>query len=288
MDVRVVALGVLLLFGAGCAQPGPSASNAEALDDLLGYVASLRGDGDFQSGMAPYVVEVAWAAGRDPATWPPEHPVLPDVQVPAGGPLLQVLRPLYALALADAPGADERRARILESFDGEQFGDPLLLNDDAFALLALDADGEPDTSEAVRSSAGFLLAHRDGGGWSYAIGGPAGVDTTGIALAALASAGRLADVPAADVAGFLAAARDGAGYAESTSGTANCDSTVWALRSLSLLGLDTPSAAWDFLISLQQVDGGIAYRPGQGSNGLCSVEVATLWGLRATDRLVAV
>lgn len=261
-------------------------SDDKALSALLDHVGGLRGaDGTFPVATAPYVVEAAWASDLDPSVWPPEHPVLPDVRVAEGATFLQSLRPLYALALADAPGADDRRDALLAGFDGTQFGDPRLLNDDIFALLALDADGEADGSDAVRAASGFLLANRNDGLWSYAVGGAGGIDTTGMAVTALAVSGRLTEIPAAEVVNAIATARDGAGYAESAGDDANCDSTVWAIRGLTALGTEAPREAWLYLRTLQQADGGIAYRAGEESNGLCSTEVATLWGLRATERL---
>ena len=155
----------------------------------------------------------------------------------------------------------------------------------AFALLALAADGEPTDGAALQAGASFLLANQADGGWPYAVGGHAGVDTTGMVLAAVAAAGRLGDVPAGDVVAFLQEARDGEGFAESPGGDGNCDSTVWALRAFALLGQDGPLGARDFLRGLQGADGGLAYRPGEASNPLCSLEAATLWGLQKTGRL---
>ena len=276
-------LGLLALSGClGPPAPGPSDT---PLDAALQYLAGLGQDG-YAPSLAPYVAEASWAAGLNPAAWPRDRPVLDDVAVPSGGPLLAALRPLHALALADAPGRDQRVQRVLDAFDGRQFGDPGLLNDDAFALLVLDADGVPDAHPAVQAGAGTLL-EAQAGGWPYAVGGEPGADTTGFALAALHASGLLGQADASAATDFLHATRDGAAFAETPGGRANCNSSVWALRGLLLLGVGTPPEAWDWLESLQQADGGLAYQPGQAANALCSAEAATLWGLRATGRLAA-
>lgn len=261
---------------------GDAAAEAEA---ILDWLSTLAGPNGFDIQMAPYVVEAAWASGRNPTTWPASSPVLGDVAVPASGSLLQALRPLHALAVAHAPGAQARQERILAAFDGEQFGERALLNDDAFALLALRHDGLAAGHPAIVNASRFLLAQQDGG-WSHAVGGQASVDVTGFVVAALHAAGRLAEADLSAVRGFLEAARDGSGFAERPGGQANCNSSAWAVRSLALLG--EPAAAeagWTFLASLRQDDGSVAYAPGQAGNALCSAEAATAWGLRATQRL---
>lgn len=280
----LLAFALTVVLASGCLAGPVEASDDVILEGLLGAVERIYAESGYSSGLAPYVVEVAWAAGLSPHAWPQAHPAAPGIVVPADGALISKLRPLYALGLSNAPGSDERRTRILEAFDGQQFGHPALLNDDAFAILALIANGEATNHPAIVAASDWLRRHQSGG-WSYSDVGPVGTDMTGIIVSALHQAGRAGDVDREAALEFVRSTRGDAGYAETPKGAMNCDSTVWAIRTLATLGETVPPEDWRALKALRQSDGGFALRSGESSNSLCTLEVAVLYGLKTTERL---
>ncbi|MEA3189898.1 MAG: Squalene-hopene cyclase C-terminal domain [Thermoplasmata archaeon] len=190
------------------------------------------------------------------------------------------LRPLHALALAYGPGnasVQALRDRVLATFDGHQFGDPQLLNDDAWSLKALRAAGVPAADARLQAAADALL--RNGTAWSHAVGAAPDVDSTGMVLEGLAAAGRLDAATAAAAGAWVRAAQDPAGgWPMQPGGEANCDSTVWGIRALRATGGgEVPAAAWSFLAGLQGPDGGLSWVEGQPSNAYCTAEAAALW-----------
>lgn len=279
-------VAVLALVLSGCVRPeaqGPDAGD-EADRALSALLASRDPDGRWPTGLLPYVAEAASAAGKDLRAWPEPLAVADQVQWPADdAPLLQALRPLHAAALAwnDDPASMQRvRDRVLAGFDGTQFGEPALLNDDAFALIVLGATGMGSSEQLalVGPAADGLVANQSAdGGWSWSVGGAGETDMTGLVVEGLAQAGALGKVDGSTVLDFLATtAGPEGGYALMASGTANCDSTVWAIRSHDALGLVAPPRAWEFLLGLQLDDGSFSYTREGPSNALCTAEAATL------------
>lgn len=296
----VASLALLSL--PGCAVPGSgsddltsasrSATAAPSHIETAGlqawdHLLSLRDDGGrWSEGLVPYLVEAAVAGGRDPRSWPPELPLVQQLGWPAdNGSYIGSLRSLYAFALANER-AEEVEGRILEGFDGRQFGDPALLNDDAFALLALHATADRDDPRWSGWTASLASNQSDDGGWSWGVGGPGETDMTGIVLDAIGQEAQAGPADSERAAVFFATTRapDGGHALMPGDDAGNCDSTVWALRGLARVeGGDGASdaerrAAWDFLLALQRDDGGFAYQPDGPANALCTAEVAALIG----------
>jgi hypothetical protein len=277
-----LAAAVLVL--GGCL--APSAPTWTGLGTAtLDALAAAQKDGKFDPFLVPYAVEAAVRNGIEPDTWPPRHPLLDALAVPAG-PYLAQLRPSYALALANPGDPDVQsrvRATVLAGFDGIQFGDADKTLDDAFALLALAAIGNAASSQAAAAATWLVSAANATGGWSYLAHGAPDVDSTGMVMAALGAVGKAGD-------GFGLAFADRAqgtdgGFGAAPGARSNCDSTVWAVRAHLVSGAPVPEAAWLFLASLHTRDGGWSLHPGEPSNALCSVEVATLFGAAADARL---
>ena len=155
----------------------------------------------------------------------------------------------------------------LESFhNSSQMGDPGLLNDDFFGILALVSAGLPVTDVNVSDSKTFIISSQNqNGGWSYAPGSASDTDDTAAAITALIAAG----VPASDshIVSALSYIRslqnsDG-GFPSDPSYDAlsNSSSTSWVLWALKAAGVDQSTWAQgsnnplSFLASYQNADG---------------------------------
>lgn len=285
---REAFLVVAVVLMGGCAQHGPDLAGAR--DRALDHLATLPA-----GTLAPYVLEAALAGGRDPSAWPPHHPAAEQVHLPAAnGTYQSLLRPAFALSrLPGIPDRDDIYNRVAKGYDGRQFGDAALQNDDTFALWTLAAIVPDWHLQPWNGMADSLLANQTAaGGWSWSTTGAADTDTTGMVLSALAqlpgsnASAHLADHLAAARA-FLASARaaDG-GYATQPGGEANCDSTVWGIRGAAVAGAPDNGTAWKALMGLQRGDGGFAYRSSdKASNDLCTAEAATLLGDAVAGRV---
>lgn len=132
--------------------------------------------------------------------------------------------------------------RVVDEFDGEQFGDVALENDDIFALLVLLKAGYKADDEIIRSSVEFLLSRqKSSGAWI-------GVDITAAAIQALQ--------PLESIAGVSEAVVRAEDYIKaqqaSDGGFGNVYSLSWALQALGG-GL---SGADEALAGEQREDGG--------------------------------
>jgi hypothetical protein len=162
-------------------------------------------------------------------------------------------------------------ARIAELFDGTQIGEPGLLNDDIFGVLALHQVGAPQP--ILRKIVDYLRTKQlpDGGWtWNASPGAPADTDMTGSVVAAFCAAGVAPSDPDLSKAltllhtlqdpatgGFIAPP-------ESFGIGVNTDTTSWVTSGLIQCGISPQSPEWttaqgktplDYLVSLQRPDG---------------------------------
>lgn len=162
-------------------------------------------------------------------------------------------------------------ARIAELFDGTQIGEPGLLNDDIFGVLALHQAGAPQP--ILRKIVDYLRTKQlpDGGWtWNSSPGAPADTDMTGSVLAAFCAAGVTPSDPDLSKAltllhtlqdpatgGFIAPP-------ESFGIGVNTDTTSWVTSGLIQCGINPQGPEWttaqgktplDYLVSLQRPDG---------------------------------
>ncbi len=162
-------------------------------------------------------------------------------------------------------------ARIAELFDGTQIGEPGLLNDDIFGVLALHQAGVPQAM--LGRIVDFLRTKQlpDGGwSWNAAPGAPADTDMTGSVVAAFCAAGVSPGDPDLDQAiDLLHTLQDPAtgGFIappESFGIGVNTDTTSWVASGLIQCGIDPQAPEWttaqgktplDYLVSLQRPDG---------------------------------
>jgi hypothetical protein len=162
-------------------------------------------------------------------------------------------------------------ARIAELFDGTQIGEPGLLNDDIFGVLALHQAGAPQP--ILRKIVDYLRTqqHPDGGWtWNSSPSAPADTDMTGSAVAAFCAAGVGTGDPGLQQAfALLHSLQDPAtgGFIappESFGIGVNSDTTSWVTSGLIQCGIDPQGPEWttsqgktplDYLVSLQRPDG---------------------------------
>lgn len=162
-------------------------------------------------------------------------------------------------------------ARIAELFDGTQIGEPGLLNDDIFGVLALHQAGAPE--EMLSRIVDYLRTKQlpDGGwSWNSSPGAIADTDMTGSVLAAFCAAGVGPGDPdlgqAIDLLHTLQDPATGGFVAppESFGIGVNTDTTSWVASGLIQCGIDPQGPEWttdqgktpfDYLVSLQRPDG---------------------------------
>jgi hypothetical protein len=166
-------------------------------------------------------------------------------------------------------------ARLAELFDGTQIGEPGLLNDDIFGVLALHHAGAPP--ELLRRIVDYLRTKQlSDGGWSWnaSPGAPADIDMTGSVVAAFCAAGvGTADPDLQQALDLLHSMQDpvtGGFIAppESFGIGVNTDTTSWVASGLIQCGIDPQGPEWttaqgktplDYLVSLQRPDGHFAW-----------------------------
>jgi hypothetical protein len=162
-------------------------------------------------------------------------------------------------------------ARIAELWDGSQIGEPALLNDDIFGVLALHQVGAPQPM--LRRIVDYLRTKQlaDGGwSWNAAPGAPADTDMTGSVVAAFCAAGvEVGDPDLGRALDLLHGLQDPAtgGFIappESFGIGVNTDTTSWVTSGLIQCGIDPQGPEWttaqgktplDYLVSLQRPDG---------------------------------
>jgi hypothetical protein len=162
-------------------------------------------------------------------------------------------------------------ARIAETFDGTQIGEPGLLNDDIFGVLALHQAGAP--RPLLKRIVDYLRTKQlpDGGWtWNASPSAPADTDMTGSVVAAFCAAGVGPEDPdLKEALALLHSLQDPAtgGFIappESFGIGVNTDTTSWVTSGLIQCGIDPQGPEWttaqgktplDYLVSMQEPDG---------------------------------
>ena len=235
------------------------------IEKLLGFLdAHQRDDGSFGADLYSDWAAVAYGAtaGHTAARDRLRAFLMSD---PLDGALLTD-RERRAMALA-ALGVDPARGgpenyiqKITAAFDGSQFGDPTLYNDDIFAIIILSRAGYAG-NEMLAKAGRFVVTMQKGSGGSDVSVGACwdGPDISAAAIQALAALGSSAEFTAS-----LASAR---AYLENTQGAdggwGNSFATAWALQAFRAAAVDPRSVTrngkngYDALALLQQSDGGM-------------------------------
>lgn len=143
--------------------------------------------------------------------------------------------------------------KIIDLFDGQQFGDSALFNDDIFALLVLNKAGYGADQEIIKQAAAFIISKQKANGlWDS-------IDLTAAAMQALNPLSTLiAAAPALEKAKVFLSTSQGA-----DGGFGDTYATSWAMQAIASLGEN--SANWQknnktpesYLALSQGADGGL-------------------------------
>lgn len=164
-------------------------------------------------------------------------------------------------------------SKLLSFYDGQQMGDPTLLNDDVWGILALKAIGQGQ--QMIPNMVTFLKNHQNSdGGWSFAVGGTSDADDTAATVAALLDAGESpssADIASA-VSYLKSQQQSNGGF--TSEGNTNSGVDSWVIRAIRGLGQSPTGSDWQqgsnnpvsFLLSLQNANGSFKWTPTQQTN----------------------
>ncbi len=165
----------------------------------------------------------------------------------------------------------------LESFyNGTQFGDPSLLNDDFWAVMALTSAGIDKNDEKIQNATVFIKSNQneEDHGWSWGVGADSDIDDTAAAIMALISADE--SQSSTHITNGLEYMKSkqisNGGFDHGWGNSAESDS--WAIQAIVAVGQDPTSANWtkegknpiDDLLSFQNQDGSFNdYNPAPNS-----------------------
>jgi hypothetical protein len=226
-----------------------AAGETSAVADLMSYLEDEASTGSFQATDWARMILAIVAAGEDPTDFGGEDYI--------GG-----LQDLYEVE--DVTGEDYT-----------QIGDPDLLNDDIWGILALVAAEESvnqDIVDFVQEMQG------DDGGWGIDVYGDSDVDVTAAAIMALKAIGLSSgSTTIANGLAFLHAVQNSdGGFPSQAGGQSNAASDAWAILAIVAAGGDPDGSTWeqdgetpvDHLLSLQDSDGWFEYTSGDSVNPL--------------------
>lgn len=266
----------------GQAIPAPQVIAAQSALDWL-HAAQVEAGGYGGTGIDVEALMAVAANGLDADTWraSPESPSLLDA-VLAGGADYSQLGVAEAgklgVALAAAEACWPADALRPQDYYSETVGafstDAGFL---AWGILGTLALGEETPADSVDYLAGLALPE---GGWEWSPGWGRDTNTTALAIQTLIAAGT--PVSATEIVSglaYLKEAQDETGglrydAGEGWQGAADANSTAYGLMALSASGQNPHDPVWqtgavgpvDFLISLQQPGGGLAWQVGQEVN----------------------
>ena len=153
-------------------------------------------------------------------------------------------------------GGENYILKIVDSFDGKQFGDPSLYNDDIFALITLSNAGFTENDEMINEDISFVLSKQEAdGSWSKS------PDITGVAIGALTFVKMNKSIE-----NSILRARDFLkNFQKEDGGFGNPASPSWAMEGIMSLGekpedwkhSTTGKTPLDYLALNQDSDGGV-------------------------------
>jgi hypothetical protein len=155
----------------------------------------------------------------------------------------------------------------LESFyNGTQFGDPSLLNDDFWAIMALRSVGIDNNDEKIQNAVAFIKTNQNegDGGWSFGVGSDSDVDSTAASIMALISVNESkTSTHIIDGLEYIKTKQVSSGGFDSWGYGTSAESDSWAIQAIVAAGQDPTDANWtkegknpvDDLILFQNQDG---------------------------------
>ncbi|MDQ3676383.1 MAG: terpene cyclase/mutase family protein, partial [Actinomycetota bacterium] len=299
-----VVVGALVLALGAAAIAGPGASEARAASaasKAIGYLDGVQNsDGGFPAGgggpssqlYTSWAVIGIAAAGRSPngvqhsGRSGVDYIVKNVGQIRGIGDIERTILALRAARRSVRNVRGRNLARELVSKRRKNGSFAGLVNQTAFAILALRATGRSRNDSVVRRATSWLASQRNGdGGFNFSRkGGASGIDDTAAALQALVAAGKRSTKTAGRAATFLVAQQnpDG-GMPLKKSGTSNAQSTAWAVQALVAAGrsidkvrVGSGRTPLEYLRSLQNGSGSFRYsRTSQQSPVWVTAQVLT-------------
>jgi len=281
--IALLLVGLSLLW-CGSGHAFPLSPDAAPIRGAVSYLkAGQQDDGGFgPGGVTEWVMIAVAAAGQDPREWKKNGLSPLDYlrkQAPTGNPYDWIRMTLALTAVNENPRCFHQTdyvEKIKKHYRDGQFGDPLSLRDDYWAVIALASAGEKGSPE-VRASVRFIIEHQNGeGSWSASVTGiETCADNTAAAVAALVAAGQnQASEPIAKALEYLRKTQRPDGGFPYLFMPSNTASDCWVLQALSAAGKD-PSE-WSkggetlpfHLLSLQQPDGSFKWMPHSTNSAL--------------------
>lgn len=168
-------------------------------------------------------------------------------------------------------------AQLDQTRQQKQIGEPQLLNDDIFGILAYLAAGYPGSDERIAESRSFVVREQNSdGGFAFAVGQPSDTNITAMALTALIRSG----LPVSDTANqkalsyLLSTQNDDGGFGYAANTESDAASTAWIITALRAATIDAgkleknSQTPYEFLSRLAMPDGTYKWKinDGQGSS----------------------
>lgn len=239
-----------------------------------GSIAGLGGESDWSA------VAVK-ATGQDVADLANGNTSLSDFLEtdvpPSGAPATAIERKIIAISAADGNssnfGGTDYTSILASQHVNNQIGDPTLLNDDIFGVIAIDASGKISLKPAAQDALNYFTSHQNAdGGFSYTTDSClyCGSDSNDTAAAIIA-------IYAGDDLGLMQTNQDAKGKAliyllstQQADGGFGYDiyspsdgsSTAWSLMALDTIGQSVATQAAlarDWLLKNQNSDGGFSF-----------------------------
>ena len=208
----------------------------------------------------------------------------------SGNSAINYTAPILAIAaLGENPrtfGSQDYVSALKSYHTVGQIGDPGLLNDDIFGILALISAGENTNDSAITDAKTFLMNSQNDGGWGFGTGAASDTNTTAAAILALKSAGISgSDASIQNALSYLHGAQNSDGGItydpQSSFGTdSDSSSTAWTIWALNALGINP--GTWDksgnnpttYLNGNQAAGGYFSYQPGFSEDAFSAVTTA--------------
>ena len=135
--------------------------------------------------------------------------------------------------------------KLKSFYDGSQFGDASLINDDYWAVMALISAGIYKSDQMIQNTLTFIKSKQNSdGGWSWAVGQSSDVDDTAAAIMALIAGGEptTSTYVTAGLSYMKSQQTDSGGFGFMGCSSAETDS--WAIQAIVAAGQDPTSSYW--------------------------------------------